>query len=316
LNYFKSYNQKEFIGKQMENLIKDLKQIFVSMPLTQIENLLEKETKIVDQLKRFEKITIKYTNKKTSYYFDLDFLNESITFLKNFKEKLNEIGVELPWVKDLCRSILENEELMKRKIDKIKSVKEEVLNWQCVLPKQRNEPIDVEDIINDIEILLHYLQSGGKLGFWIFRPSIVKEREYLIKNCYIDGKKCSTIDDLRRLNLYLKTINELERLYSEWKKYFEDISTKTLKEKFKILKEKILDPAEQIMKDKDLLLKCRLYQKKLGITDPTVFFDPDKIVQLIDELNYYKLQAGLVNIQQKINLLIEELKNINTSCYL
>ena len=315
LNYFKSYNQKEFIGKQLENLIKDLKQIFVLMPLTQIENLLEKETKIVDQLKRFEKITIKYTNKNTSDYFDLDFLNESITFFKNFKEKLNEIGVELPWVKDLCRSILENEELMKRKIDKIKSIKEEVLNWQCVLPKQRNEPIDVEEIINDIEILLHYLQSGGKLGFWIFRPSIVKEREYLIKNCYIDGKKCSTIDDLRRLNLYLKTMNELKRLYCDWEKYFEDTSTTTLKEKYKILKEKILDPAEQIMKDKDLLLKCRLYQKKLGITDPTVFFDPDKIVQLIDELNYYKLQAELVDIQQKINLLIEELKNINTSCY-
>jgi very-short-patch-repair endonuclease len=322
LNYFKSYNQKEFLGKQLENLIKDLKQIFDLIPLTQIENLLEKETRIVDQLKRFEKITIKFINKKTSDYFDLDFLNESITFFKNFKEKLNEIGVELPWVKDLCVSILENEELMKRKIDKIKSIKEEVLNWQCVLPKQKNEPIDVEEIINDIEILLHYLQSGGKLrfwifrlGFWIFRPSIVKEREYLIKKCYINGKKCSTIDDLRRLHLYLKTMNELEGLYSEWKKYFEDISTTTLKEKYKILKEKILDPAEQIMKEKDLLLKCRLYQKKLDITDTTVFFDPDKIAQLIDELSYYKLQAELVDIQQKISLLIEELKNINTSCY-
>jgi very-short-patch-repair endonuclease len=314
LNYFKTYCQKESIGKQLENLINDLKQIFELIPLNEIENLLEKETKIVDQLKRFEGITIKFIDKKSSDKFNLDFLNESITFFKNFKEKLNEIGVELPWIKDLYISILENEELMKRKIDKIKSIKEEVLNWQCVLPKQKNEPIEVKEIINDIVILLHYLQSGGKLGFWIFRPSIVKEREYLIKNCYINGKKCSTTEDLKKLNLYLRTVNELENLYSEWKKYFEDPSTISMKEKYKILKEKILNPAEQLIKDKDLLQKCRFYQKKLGITDHSVFFDPDKIVQLIDELNYFKLQAELVDIQQKINLLVKELKKIHTSC--
>jgi superfamily I DNA and/or RNA helicase/very-short-patch-repair endonuclease len=315
LNYFKSYNQKEFIGKQLENLIKDLKQIFVLMPLTEIENLLEKETKIVDQLKRFEKINIKYTNKTTPDYFDLDFLNESITFFKNFKEKLNEIGVELPWVKDLCRSILENEELMKRKIDKIKSIKEEVLNWQCVLPKQRNKPIDVEEIISDIEVLLHYLQNGGKLSFLIFRPSIVKEREYLIKNCYINGKRCKTIEDLKKLRIYLETINELEKIYIEWIKYFDDVALTAPKEKYKILKEKILKPAEQIIKNKELFSKCRVYQKRLGITDFSIFFDSDKIAQLISELSYFKLQTELLDVRQNINKLIKELHKINTSFF-
>jgi very-short-patch-repair endonuclease/energy-coupling factor transporter ATP-binding protein EcfA2 len=315
LNFFKSYNGKEFAGKQLENLIKDLKQVFNLLPLDEIENLIAKEIKIVEQLKRFEGFAIKFVDKNMSNLLKLDFLNESITFFQNFKEKLDEIGVTLPHIKDLCVSILQNEELMKNKINKIKSIKEEVLNLLCVVPKEINDFSRYETIINDIEILLHYLQSGGKLGFWIFRPNLVKEREYLIKNCYVNGKKCNTIEDLKKLQIYLKTLNELEKLYSEWAKYFGDISVTTSKEKYKILKEKILNPAEQILKHEELFLKCRLYQKHIGITDPSIFFDSDKIVQLIDELNYFKLQAELVDIQQKINQLIKELKKINASCF-
>jgi len=311
LSFFKSYNGKELRGKQLENLIDNLKKVFELLPLDEIEKLIEKEKKIEDQLRQFEGIPIKILDKKLPNILELDFLNESISFFQNFKQKLDQIGVEFPLVKDICIYFLQNEELMKEKINRLKSINEEVLNYQCVLPREKH----VDNIINDIDILLYHLQSGGKLGFWVFKPSIVKERDYLIKTCYINGKRCKTIEDLRKLRIYLETIRELEKIYIEWVKYFNDVAPTTPKEKYKTLKEKVLKPAEQIMKNKELFLKCRVFQKQLGIPDFSIFFNPDKIAQLITELSYFKLQTELLDVRQNINRLINELHKINTSFF-
>ncbi|GAG13767.1 unnamed protein product, partial [marine sediment metagenome] len=71
------------------------------------------------------------------------------------------------------------------------------------------------------ESLLHHLESGGRTGFGPFRPKVVKEGLYLIKEVKIDGCPCNEPDRLRGLIDWIEVGDRLDVLKKYWADYCE-----------------------------------------------------------------------------------------------
>lgn len=79
-----------------------------------------------------------------------------------------------------------------------------------------SDDIDKQEALQDARILKTHLESGGKLGWGIFRPKIVKERKYLLERIQIDGKKCRSLESLLAIVNYLEIETSLNKAWSFW----------------------------------------------------------------------------------------------------
>jgi very-short-patch-repair endonuclease len=72
------------------------------------------------------------------------------------------------------------------------------------------------EIRADAEVLLEHLEGGGKLGFWIFRPAVVRSRLYLIREVIVNGRKCDSPEPLKALIDWMGVIDTLDALRRRW----------------------------------------------------------------------------------------------------
>jgi very-short-patch-repair endonuclease len=65
------------------------------------------------------------------------------------------------------------------------------------------------------DLLLHF-ESGGKLGFWIFRPKVVKKCQYLLNTIYVDGQQIDKPASLRKLLSWIDLMEGIDILKKVW----------------------------------------------------------------------------------------------------
>jgi very-short-patch-repair endonuclease len=66
--------------------------------------------------------------------------------------------------------------------------------------------------------LLQHLEAGGRLGFGPFRPKVVKDGIYLIKQVRVDGQLCDKQKPLRNLLEWIEIADHLNALRVHWSK--------------------------------------------------------------------------------------------------
>ncbi|MHC1574185.1 MAG: AAA domain-containing protein [Candidatus Methanogasteraceae archaeon] len=72
------------------------------------------------------------------------------------------------------------------------------------------------DVKNHVAALLQHLESGGKLGFWRFRPDVVQEGSYLLKEVRVNGISCDTQQALRDILEWFEITEYLDVLQMHW----------------------------------------------------------------------------------------------------
>lgn len=71
-------------------------------------------------------------------------------------------------------------------------------------------------IIKDAEELKAHLEQGGKRGFWLFRPTPVKQGLYLIREATVDGRPCDSPAFLDSLARWLRLHESTKKLGKQW----------------------------------------------------------------------------------------------------
>jgi very-short-patch-repair endonuclease len=69
--------------------------------------------------------------------------------------------------------------------------------------------------------LLKHLEANGNLGFGPFRPKVVREALYLIKQVRIDGQLCSSVRPLQNLLEWIEVADHLNALRRHWSRYLQ-----------------------------------------------------------------------------------------------
>lgn len=75
---------------------------------------------------------------------------------------------------------------------------------------------DPDVLLADLSDLLDHLQNGRKMGFWIFRPRLVRRTIYICREAKVNGRACDTVVALSMLKEHIQRTITLKNIWREW----------------------------------------------------------------------------------------------------
>lgn len=125
------------------------------------------------------------------------------------------------WMSNALRDILGGNSSLWRELLRVtRCVIESIQPLVAVADNTRIEfpdTTDVEALFDDVRKLKEHTEGGGKLGWSVFRPRLVKERVYVIKFVKICGRPCSTAEHFATLADALNVRVECKKAWGFWK---------------------------------------------------------------------------------------------------
>jgi len=203
-----------------------------------------------------------------------------------------------PWVKEAALQILADHDrawrelltVTKDTLGAIGSRVRQASQWQITGLGDRDRGI-VKAHATD---LLSHLEQGGRFGFGPFRPKVVKEGLYLLKEVRIDGHICDEPYLLRNLIEWITITFRLDMLRARWATYTRLPSGpfSTQVEEYKDIcepLEKALELHEKTASLKEMIASIRGLR---GLQEPT-WHDTESLRELEKVANAVALEEGL-----------------------
>lgn len=88
--------------------------------------------------------------------------------------------------------------------------------------KVQDEPVEIDPEMDPLTLRadahrrLTHLEAGGSQGFWILRPRVIRETQYLLQTCRVAGRPPEDVETLKRLIAHLDLHLTLIRFFSLW----------------------------------------------------------------------------------------------------
>lgn len=138
-----------------------------------------------------------------------------------FQEAYRKIsGAPHPWISSALQDILSgNTSLWLERLRATTSVISSIAKEVERADETRLEFPDIVDaklLYEDARTLVEHLENGGKLGWGVFRPKVVKERIHVVRDVQVDGHNCTTIDQFYTLTSALLVRIECEKAWGYW----------------------------------------------------------------------------------------------------
>jgi len=209
------------------------------------------------------------------------------------------------WVNDALRDILGGNsslwhELLRVTRDVIASI-EELVTTADETRIELSDTIDIKSLHEDARKLKEHMESGGKLGWGMFRPKLVKELLYVIKDVKISGRPCSTVEHFSTLADALHVRIECEKAWGFWKGRSEKVEGPYALQ-LTVLKS-LRDTLESALTLEGLIAECRnAISHCSGLSEP-VWADESQIERIIASC-----RLGLIRIRKL--LAAEEIQDI------
>ena len=106
-------------------------------------------------------------------------------------------------------------EIIRVTIDTIKSI-EGSISTADDTTIQFPENYDINTLFGDTWKLKEHMKLGGKLGWGIFRPKIVKDHLYIVNTVFINGHLCSSTEHFETLACALRVRIACEKAWNFW----------------------------------------------------------------------------------------------------
>ena len=141
-------------------------------------------------------------------------------FLATYRE-VEVLGFQDQWMRDAKRDILSGKSPEWQKV--LDVTHDITVSIERFTATADSTDLDLPDNTNIRSLREHarelqkHMENGGKLGWGIFRPQVVKERWHDIKTVRINGRFCSTSEHFSRLADTLQVRIECERAWGFWK---------------------------------------------------------------------------------------------------
>lgn len=176
--------------------------------------------------KKFEALSKYESRKANPSYSPLS--NADKYSRQNLEESLKTLifaidGIKkrpLSWIPQAIREVLTDHEqpwltlydTTKNSLEDVKKKIGLVDSMSVFLP----DDVNYHQIMADAEDLLNYLNTGGRLGWWVFRNKIVKRTIYITKTVKVNGRSCDNPQLLSNLVDFLYVQKALEKIWSHW----------------------------------------------------------------------------------------------------
>ena len=156
--------------------------------------------------------------------------------------------------------------------------------------------------------LLHHLEAGGALGIGPFRPKVVKEALYLIKEVRVDGQLCNRAKPLRDLLERIEVAELLNTLHREWSRHIDPPSGTFTAQVAEY--EDLCEPLEQALELHNQLVTLKQMVAVIpGLLEPT-WHDPEELKALQEAAEAVALEEGLAEVRSTFNDFERHLRTI------
>jgi len=85
--------------------------------------------------------------------------------------------------------------------------------------------IGEDHLRTDVERRLAHFEAGGRKGFSVLAPRVVRETRYIVEGCRVDGKKVAQLEQLRCLRDHLELQRKLRELRDVWGASLTEVSS-------------------------------------------------------------------------------------------
>lgn len=145
-------------------------------------------------------------------------IQASLTLVREAKGALVTTGFS--WIPDAIRDVITGQAdywstLLRVSAESIKKT-EHLAELADAASVEYPQHLNAQALLNDARELKRHMEAGGGLGWGPFRPGIVKERLYLLKEIRLNGQFCSTSDDFSVLADLLHVSVEVDKVWSYW----------------------------------------------------------------------------------------------------
>jgi very-short-patch-repair endonuclease len=151
----------------------------------------------------------------------LDELKEACATLRALQAAAQKLPVAAtPWVAvalaDVLRGITATWDMLARQtsaaVGAASDVAAKLETTDIRLPAGRRSDV----LLADVSDLLSHLQRGGRLGFWVFRPRLVRRTTYILAEATVDGRPCRTMEALGIVKEHLKCSATIAKAWAHW----------------------------------------------------------------------------------------------------
>ena len=229
-------------------------------------------------------------------------LNALLAFQENRRRLLAKPH---SWMNGALRDIIGGNSALWHKLFRVtREVTESIEQFVTVTDDTRIEfpgATDIKLLYKDAKRLKEHMENGGKLGWGLLRPKLVKERLYIIKKVKVDGYLCSTIGHFSNLADALQVRIECEKAWSFWIGKSEKtegpyaLQVTALKS--------LRDALENALALENLIVKCREAIKQCSGLGEPIWGDESQIERVISSC-----RLALVRIRKR--LATEEIQTV------
>ncbi|MCG6553355.1 MAG: AAA family ATPase [Candidatus Magnetominusculus sp. LBB02] len=209
---------------------------------------------------------------------------EAITdVLSAFNDKLQHVSISAhPWIQDVLNGAINGNSALWR--ERYRVTKDIITLIEprisaaddntLVFPKGA----DMRALLNDVCELKQHIDNGGGLGWWLFRPKLVKERIHVLKTVLLNGRAC-TIDHLSVLADALYVRVECQKAWDNWTNCCEPIEGHYFMQ-LQALKIQC-DALDAVFELEELLKQCRAAMRQCPTMPEPNWLDGAQIKQVI-----------------------------------
>lgn len=188
--------------------------------ISEVRELVSEEASLENELEETKDFIDAYSEQL------LEAVNEDD--IKNLLEKLNILYAETKtvlnrpyeWIGKAVSEILADRDTPWKDLEKV--TKHDLKGLKERAKKIENQSleftvaVDRDKLIADAKRLKEYIENGGKRGWWLFKPKIIRELSYL-ESVSIDGEKCSSVSALSNIIEHFEVIKNIDYLWNLWK---------------------------------------------------------------------------------------------------
>ncbi len=88
-----------------------------------------------------------------------------------------------------------------------------------------SDSIAEDHLRTDVERRLAHFEAGGRKGFSVFAPRVVRETRFIVQGCRVDGKKVAGVEQLRCVRDHLELRRKVRELRDVWDASLAEVSS-------------------------------------------------------------------------------------------
>ena len=193
-----------------------------NLPLpAEFAELVEKEKKIIEE-EKYLSVRADEQIAKSLLEIEDSNIQEVINYLFDFQTQYKQLlTLSYSWVQKAIKDILSDHTILWDKLYKITSNTissiEKKVNIEDEVSLDIPEDIDLQILLKDARQIKGHLEKGGKLGWFIFRPKVLRDRIYILKKIRVNGLLCRKYEQFKKLVEALEVRVELGKAWEYWK---------------------------------------------------------------------------------------------------